>query len=134
MPAAQGRRMPCRELGLGRGGSQIFDVEGARLQGATADDGRRVHRHTIATDLRMHELRIRALAGDEEEPFVLETPYAGILRATEACRACRDRMEYRLHVGWRAGNDLEDLCRGRLLLEGLADLHVGVRQRAVLFL
>jgi hypothetical protein len=54
--------------------------------------------------------------------------------ATQPYRVLDDRVEDRLHVGGRAGDDAQDLAGGRLLLERLGDLSVGVGQRAILLL
>ncbi len=53
---------------------------------------------------------------------------------TQGHRGPDDGIENRLHVGRRARDDLENLGRGGLLLQGLADLGMGGGERAILLL
>jgi hypothetical protein len=45
-----------------------------------------------------------------------------------------DRLEYRLDLGGRAADHLQDLPRRRLLIERLSHLSVGVCERTILLL
>src|SRR5262249_22597968 len=55
-----------------------------------------------------------------------------VLGAAKGGRSLRDRVKHRLQIGRRTGYDAQDLAGGRLLLQRLGDLSMGVGDRAVL--
>ena len=54
--------------------------------------------------------------------------------ATQPYRVLDEGIQHRREIECRAADDLEDLARRGLLLQRLADLGMGVRQRLVLIL
>jgi len=61
-------------------------------------------------------------ARDEMDQRAVEAEYHAGRRTREGRGVGGDRVEGRLHVGRRAGDDAQDLCRRRLLLQGFARL------------
>src|SRR5262245_6193707 len=59
---------------------------------------------------------------DSAEAFPVIQPQDGHMRIAQSCRILQNRLEYRLYVGRRAADDLQDLGRRRLLLERLLGL------------
>jgi len=72
--------------------------------------------------VRMHEM----------DEFAVEAEDVAERGLAEASRALGDRLEHRLHVGWRICDDLQYLGRSHLLLAGLLQLfgHIGDRRNA----
>ena len=56
------------------------------------------------------------------DQIALDKSDADIHAAENVQRALCDRVKNGLRVGWRAGNDLQDLGRGNLLLQRLLRL------------
>ena len=58
-----------------------------------------------------------------EQPAV-ESPHRRDRRVTETCRGAKDLLEHRGNVGRRAADDLQDLRRRSLLLEGFGQVAI----------
>ena len=62
--------------------------------------------------------------GDQVQQLAVKPADHTVGRIAEPHRASGDRVEHRLAVGRRAGDDPQDLARGRLLVEGLGQIAV----------
>src|SRR5271167_2832280 len=67
-------------------------------------------------------LRGPAVMGFEMDQLAVKPENTAAGSAAQDRRAAGDRIEGRLHVAWRTGNDAQDLRRGRLFFERLARL------------
>src|SRR5262249_54567024 len=76
----------------------------------------------------------RPLFGYLPQELAFDTVERDIGRPTQSRRVPRDRFEHRLNVRRRARDYLQDLRRGRLLLEGLGYLGMGLGERSILLL
>ena len=68
---------------------------------------------------------------DELDPVAADQHYSDFHIAVQHLRGSCDRVEHRLHVVWRAGDDLEDGGGRRLPLQRLARLVVRPLERAL---
>ena len=82
----------------------------------------RAHREVLPQGL--HALRANMRVGDQVQQLAVEPADHTVGRIAEPHRASGDRVEDRLDVGGRAGDDPQDLAGGRLLLEGLGQVAV----------
>ena len=73
--------------------------------------------------LHLVETRLaQPVSGDQLDNAVVVAIHAPHAAPAQPHRAFDDHVEYRLHVGRRTGDDLEDVGRGRLPVEGLFGL------------
>src|SRR5215471_2029144 len=74
------------------------------------------------------------LKSNEVDEFAVEPEYGAQPGIAEAQRTCRDAVEYRLYVCRRAADHSQDIAGRGLLLQRLAHLSMGFRERLVLLL
>ena len=70
----------------------------------------------------------------DQEPVAVPPEDIRVKSLAQASGTLGDGIEHRLHIGRRARNDPENLRGCRLLLQGLAHLGVGLRERTILLL
>src|SRR5262249_1879050 len=78
--------------------------------------------------------RARAIDRADVDPLTVEASDSAYFRLAQPDGALGDDVEHWLDVGRRARDDPEDLPGGRLLLEGLGHVGMGLREGTVLFL
>jgi hypothetical protein len=71
---------------------------------------------------------------NDVDQLAVEPQDRALLRRTQRHRPLGNSVEDRLHVGWRARDDPEDVACCRLLLERLGHLSVSASERIVLLL
>ena len=71
--------------------------------------------------------RNRTFVHDDAQRIRVDLEDRDINGFAEASRSLGDHIEYGLNIGWRAADGLEDVARGRLLLERLRLALQGLR-------
>src|SRR5438128_12086296 len=72
----------------------------------------------------LHAFLGHAMEGHELDQLAVEPRYDADVGGTESFCTLSDDVEDGLHVGWRTGDDLQDLGGRRLLLKGLPEVAV----------
>ena len=70
----------------------------------------------------------RSVRGHEAIAITLNTVNVGVRCFTQPCRTFRNYVQHRLNVGWRAGNDAENLARRCLLFQSFGEITVAFLQ------
>src|SRR5215831_169413 len=91
-------------------------------------------RHRETTMYGFQLLRGPFVRRDQVNELAVEAEYAAEAGSAQAHATREDHLEDRLYVGRRARDDSQDLARGRLLLQRLADLCMSVCEGLVLLL
>src|SRR5688572_12167839 len=69
-------------------------------------------------------LRALVTVSDDLEKLAIKPANVTLLGTGQCYRICDYGIQHRLNVGWRAGDDAENLARGRLLLQSLSEITV----------
>jgi len=98
-------------------------VNGPTIKGRTAGDGAAMKRDPSRTG----QCADRDIAEERShwpQDVSVDAGELGIVRVAETRSALHDRRERRLQVRGRAANNAQDLARGGLLLERLAEVSI----------
>src|SRR5215472_4983850 len=115
------------ELGVG------YLDEGALQNRATNSQAAIGPHREYPTEL-LNTLGGQIVLGGEMKQLAVELDERAKESAAQRHRALDDRVEHRLHVRRRAADNAQDLGGGRLLLERLRDLRMGLSEGAILLL
>ena len=96
-------------------GEQIFKVKDLTVEDRTTNERTAIHRSWLL--LRFD----RAMMSCQLVFVMLNKPNHCIIGATHLGGTFCNRVQYRLKISWRAGDDMQDLTRGRLLLQSFSD-------------
>src|SRR6185503_12423075 len=97
-------------------------MDRAPLGNHAADAAGRPRPVRASRDHPLAERVVRPAVGDVLIVLAVIQPEQSEARAAKPCRVLQDGAEYRLNIGWRSADDLQDIRRRRLPLERLLGL------------
>ena len=96
-------------------GEEIFKVKDLTVEDRTTSNRIAIDRNWLLSRLD------RAIMSCQLVFVTLNKPNHCIIGATHLGGTFCNRVQYRLKISWRAGDDMQDLTRGRLLLQPFSD-------------